>query len=60
MQDLGLFEKHGLRPELVLIPGGTRAMQALLSGNIHFAQGSAIAPVSVRLQGGEGAGPVLQ
>ena len=52
-KDLGLFEKHGLSAELVMIPGGARAMQALVSGSTHFAQGSATAPISVRLQGGD-------
>lgn len=53
VQDLGLFEKHGLKAELVMIPGGARAMQALVSGSVQFAQGSATAPISVRLQGGD-------
>jgi NitT/TauT family transport system substrate-binding protein len=52
-KDLGLLEKHGLNAELVMIPGGARAMQALVSGSTHFAQGSATAPISVRLQGGD-------
>jgi len=52
-KDLGLFEKHGLNAELVMIPGGARAMQALVSGSTHFAQGSATAPISVHLQGGD-------
>lgn len=53
VQELGLFDKHGLKAELVLIPGGARAMQALVSGSVHFAQGSATAPISLRLQGGD-------
>jgi len=52
-KDLGLFEKHGLRAELVMIPGGARGMQALVSGSTHFAQGSASAPLALRLQGGD-------
>jgi len=40
-KDLGLLEKYGLQCELVMIPGGARGMQALLSGSTHFAQGSA-------------------
>lgn len=52
-QDLGLFEKHGLKCQLVMIPGGARGMQALLSGSSHFAQGSATAPLSISLQKGE-------
>jgi ABC-type nitrate/sulfonate/bicarbonate transport system substrate-binding protein len=51
-KDLGLFEKYGLKTELVLIPGGTRGMQALVSGSTQFAQGSASPPISLKLQGG--------
>lgn len=52
-KDLGLFEKHGLKGELVLIPGSARAMAALLSDSTQFAQGSASAPIPVRLRGGD-------
>jgi NitT/TauT family transport system substrate-binding protein len=52
-KDLGLFEKYGLKTELVLIPGGTRGMQALVSGSTQFAQGSASSPISLKLQGGD-------
>jgi NitT/TauT family transport system substrate-binding protein len=52
-RDLGLFEKHGLKAELVLIPGSARAMAALLSDSTQFAQGSASAPIPVRLRGGD-------
>jgi len=52
-KDLGLFEKHGLNAELVLIPGSARAMAALISDSTQFAQGSATAPIPVRLRGGD-------
>ena len=52
-KDLGLFEKQGLNAELVLIPGSTRAMAALISDSTQFAQGSATAPIPVRLRGGD-------
>jgi NitT/TauT family transport system substrate-binding protein len=52
-KELGLFEKHGLKGELVLIPGSARAMAALLSDSTQFAQGSASAPIPVRLRGGD-------
>jgi NitT/TauT family transport system substrate-binding protein len=52
-KDLGLFEKYGLKTELVLIPGGTRGMQALVAGSTQFAQGSASSPISLKLQGGD-------
>jgi len=51
--DLGLLERHGLTAELVMIPGGARGMQALLSGSTQFAQGSASAPISVIANGGD-------
>ncbi|MBI4523412.1 MAG: ABC transporter substrate-binding protein [Deltaproteobacteria bacterium] len=51
--DLGLLERHGFNAELVMIPGGARGMQALLSGSTQFAQGSASAPVSVIVNGGD-------
>jgi len=52
-KDLGLFEKHGLSGELILIPGSARGMAALLSGSVPFAQGSATAPLSAYLRGGD-------
>jgi NitT/TauT family transport system substrate-binding protein len=33
-----IFAKNAINEELILIPGGTTAMSALISGNIHFAQ----------------------
>jgi len=52
-RDLGLFKKYGVNGDLVLVPGSTRAMAALLSGNVHVAQGSATAPIAGRLRGAE-------
>ncbi len=52
-KDLGLFEKHGLSGELILIPGSARGMAALLSGSVPFVQGSATAPLSAYLRGGD-------
>src|SRR6185312_10287957 len=49
-KDLGLFEKHGLNGELILIPGSARGMAALLSGNVPFIQGSATAPLAAFLR----------
>jgi ABC-type nitrate/sulfonate/bicarbonate transport system substrate-binding protein len=50
--DLQLFRKYDLSPEIVLIGGGTQSMQALLSGYTQFALASATAPMSIKLQGG--------
>ena len=52
-KDLGLFEKYGLNADLVLIPGSARAMAALISDSTQFVQGSATAPIPVRLRGGD-------
>ena len=52
-KDLGLFDKHGLSAELVLIPGSARGMAALISGSVQFVQGSATAPLSAYLRGGD-------
>jgi NitT/TauT family transport system substrate-binding protein len=52
-KDLGLFEKHGLSGELILIPGSARGMAALLSGSVPFVQGSATAPLAAFLRGGD-------
>jgi NitT/TauT family transport system substrate-binding protein len=52
-KDLGLFEKHGLSGELILIPGSARGMAALLSGSVPFIQGSATAPLAAFLRGGD-------
>jgi ABC-type nitrate/sulfonate/bicarbonate transport system substrate-binding protein len=52
-QDLKLFEAHGLRAELILVSGSARAMAALISDSIQFAQGSATAAIPVQLRGGD-------
>jgi taurine transport system substrate-binding protein len=52
-RDLELFKKHGLKAEMVLITGSTRGMAALISGSSDFAQGSASAPIPIRLRGGD-------
>ena len=51
--DLELFGKHGLKAEMVLITGSTRSMATLVSGSSDFAQGSASAPIPMRLRGGD-------
>jgi NitT/TauT family transport system substrate-binding protein len=52
-KDLGLFEKYGLNVDLVMVLGGARGMQALVSGSTHFHQGSVSAPLTLGLQGGD-------
>jgi len=48
-----LFEKQGLEVELVYIPGGPRALMALLGGSIQFLNYSAIPTMTAALRGAE-------
>ena len=48
-----LFEKQGLDVELVYIPGGPRALMALLGGSIQFLNYSAIPTMTAALRGAE-------
>src|SRR5258706_14372050 len=52
-QDLHLFESYRLKTDLILVSGAARAMAALISDSIQFAQGSATAAIPVQLRGGE-------
>ncbi|HEY1268152.1 MAG TPA: ABC transporter substrate-binding protein [Candidatus Binatia bacterium] len=52
-RELGLFKKHGLNGELVLITGAARGMAALVSSSIDFAMGSGTASLPIRLRGGD-------
>lgn len=49
--DAGLFKKHGLTAELILISGAAASMQAMLANETQFANTSGSAPVNVTLQG---------
>lgn len=48
-----LFEKQGLEADLVYIPGGPRALMALLGGSIQFLNYSAIPSMTAALRGAE-------
>ena len=52
-QDLGYLEKHGFKAELVMIPGGARSTQVLLSGSTQFDQGGASPTISAILGGAD-------
>jgi ABC-type nitrate/sulfonate/bicarbonate transport system substrate-binding protein len=52
-KDLGLFAKYGLNGEVVMVPGSTREIQALVGGSVHFAQVDAVTTVNAILQGAE-------
>lgn len=49
----GFFAKYGLDVEVVMIPGGTQSIQALVSGGTSFSQSSASAPMHSRLGGSD-------
>ncbi|HYA29612.1 MAG TPA: hypothetical protein VEI95_12400, partial [Acidobacteriota bacterium] len=36
-KDLGLLNKYGINADLVLTPGSTRQIQALVANSVHFA-----------------------
>ena len=50
---LGIFDKYGLRVELVAISSGARGMQALLGGSTHSANMAAMSPIRTVLGGGD-------
>jgi ABC-type nitrate/sulfonate/bicarbonate transport system substrate-binding protein len=52
-KDLGLFAKYGFNGEVVMVPGSTREIQALVGGSIHFAQVDAVTTVNAILQGAD-------
>jgi NitT/TauT family transport system substrate-binding protein len=51
--EAGLFKKHGLSEDLILISGGATNIQALLAGEIQFANAAGSAPIQATLQGAE-------
>lgn len=50
-QDKGFFRKYGLDVEIIYIPSGTQAMQALLSGDVKAAIAAGSAATSAKLRG---------
>lgn len=51
--DRHLFEKYGLKIEWVLMTGGVRGIQALLSGSTSYYTGDPVGAISASLQGGD-------
>ena len=45
-RDLGIFEKHGLDVEIIMITGAARSVAALLGNSTHFSTGSATGPLA--------------
>jgi NitT/TauT family transport system substrate-binding protein len=52
-KEAGLFEKQGLDVTLIYIDGGSKATQALLSGDVPIAQVGGNAPIIARLRGAD-------
>src|SRR5262249_3172256 len=52
-KEAGLFEKNGLDVTLIYIDGGSKATQALLSGDVPIAQIGGAAPVVARVRGAD-------
>jgi ABC-type nitrate/sulfonate/bicarbonate transport system substrate-binding protein len=52
-KEFGLLEKHQLRGELVMIPGGSRQMQALIGGSIQFSHIDSTGPITAIQRGAE-------
>lgn len=52
-KDLGLFEKHGLDVEPLVIIGGSTLLQALVGRSIHSANVAAMAPVRAIASGAD-------
>jgi NitT/TauT family transport system substrate-binding protein len=52
-KEAGLFEKNGLDVTMIYVDGGSKATQALMSGDVPIAQVGGNAPVVARLRGAD-------
>lgn len=52
-KDLGLLAKYGLNGDVVMVPGSTRGLQALVAGSVHFAQVDAVTTINAIRQGAD-------
>jgi NitT/TauT family transport system substrate-binding protein len=52
-QEAGLFKKHGLNGELIMISGASQSMQAMLANETQVANTSGSAPVQAKIQGAD-------
>src|SRR3989338_9824265 len=52
-KEAGLFQKNGLDVTMIYIDGGSKAAQALMSGDVPIVQIGGSAPVVARLRGGD-------
>ncbi|HXG51159.1 MAG TPA: ABC transporter substrate-binding protein [candidate division Zixibacteria bacterium] len=52
-KDLGLIAKYGLGAEVVMVPGSTREIQALIGNSVHFAQVDAVTTINAIHKGAD-------
>jgi len=52
-KDLGLLAKYGINADLVLTPGSTRQIQAMLGNSVHFAQVDAVTTINAIAAGAD-------
>src|SRR5687768_11697622 len=52
-KDLGFLDNYGIQADLVLTPGSTRQIQALLGNSAHFAQVDAVTTIHAITQGAD-------
>ncbi len=52
-KEAGLFKKYGLNGELIMIPGASQSMQAMLANETQVANTSGSAPIHARTQGAD-------
>ena len=51
--EAGLFKKHGLTSELILISGDAASLQALLANDLDFTNAAGTTPIQATLQGAD-------
>jgi NitT/TauT family transport system substrate-binding protein len=51
--EAGLFKKHGLNSELIMIAGASQSMQAMLANETQVANTSGSAPINAKLKGAD-------
>jgi NitT/TauT family transport system substrate-binding protein len=52
-KELGLLTKYGVNADLILTPGSTRQIQAMLGNSVHFAQVDAVTTINAIAQGAD-------
>ena len=53
VKDLGMLKKYGIDGEVVMIPGTTRQIQALVGNSIHFAHVDAVGTIRAIIGGAD-------